>query len=186
LDYRYDDDPPTQQVRPAPRKEATQQFPPTPPEQLTVGSQTGIGLSSETIGTQLNISPETTAKINHLLDDKEFKHAIVLNLEIDHVNDLSGVYYEVYANLPAGDKPSRESIYYLGNLGFFVPKGSGVTKRFDLMRPIRAMRDKKAWDGSRLTITFVPHGVIDSKTKQPLPLQPGVRATVERVSVVAR
>jgi Common central domain of tyrosinase/Polyphenol oxidase middle domain len=186
LDYRYDDDPPAQQKRQAPREEATQQFPPTPSEQLAADTQTGIGLTSETIRTQLNISPENLAKINHLLDDKEFKHAIVLNLDIDHVNDLSGVYYEVYANLPAGDKPSRESIYYLGNLGFFVPKGSGVTKRLDLTRPIRAMRDKKVWDGSQLTISFVPRGVVDSKTKQPLPLQPGVRATVERVSVVAR
>lgn len=187
LDYRYDDDPTVQSMaRAAPGREERQQFPPTPPEQLAVSSQTGIELSSETIRAQLNISPDAKSKINHLLEDKEFRHAIVLNLQIDHVKDTSGIYYEIYANLPANENPGDELIYYVGNLGFFVPMNSGITKRFDLTQSIRALRDKKGWDGSQLTITFVPRGLVNSVTRQPLPLKPGVRATIEQISLVGR
>jgi Common central domain of tyrosinase/Polyphenol oxidase middle domain len=188
LDYRYDDDPPVKQMmaRPAPRMEERQQLPSTPPEELAVSSQTGIGLGSEASSAQIKIPPETAAKIKHLLEDKQFLHAIALNLEIDHVKDSSGVYYEIYANLPANEKPVEDSIYYVGNLGLFLPRNSTTTIKFDLTRSIRAMNDKKAWDGSQLTITFVPRGLIDSKTRQPLPLPPGVRATIERVSLLAK
>jgi Common central domain of tyrosinase/Polyphenol oxidase middle domain len=187
LDYRYDDDPRVRTMaRPAPRKIGTQQFPLTPPEQIAVSPETGIHLASETMRVQLKIAPEATAKMKRLLEDKEFRHAVVLNLEIDHVNDTNGIYYEVYADLPANEEPSYKSIHYVGNLGFFVPKDSAITKRFDLTRSIRVMRDKEAWDGSQLTITFVPRGVLNPENRQPLPLQPGVRATIERVSLFAR
>lgn len=188
LDYRYDDDPPVQQMmaRPAPRREEQQQLPSTPPEELAVSSQTGIALSSEATSAQFKIPPETTLKIQHLLEDKKFQHAIVLNLEIDHVKDSSGVYYEIYANLPANQEPARDSIYYVGNLGLFLPGNSLTTIGFDLTPSIRAMNDKKAWNGSQLTITFVPRGLFDGKTRQPLPLPPGVRATIERVSLLGR
>jgi tyrosinase len=185
LDYRYDDDPAAQSMaRPAPSAETPPPSPSTPSEQLAVSSP-GIGLSSETSSTRLTIAPEMATKINQLLDDKQFRHAIVLNLEITHVKDTS-VYYEIYANLPANEKPDYQSIYYVGNLGFFLPKDGGITKRFDLTRSIRAMRDKKVWDGSHLTVTFVPRGLVNSQTGQPLPVQPGVRATIARVTVVGQ
>jgi tyrosinase len=187
LDYRYDDDPPVKQMmaRPAPRREERQQLPSTPPEELAVGSDTGIGLSNEASSTQIKIPPETAAKIKRLLEDKQVLRVIALNLEIDHVKDSSGVYYEIYANLAANEKPPQDLIHYVGSLGLFLPGNSTTTIKFDLTRSIRAQNDKKAWDGSQITITFVPRGLVDSKTRQPLPLPPGVRATIERVSLVA-
>jgi len=187
LNYRYDDDPePSSPSPPAPRIEVQTQFPPTPPEELAVSMEQRIELSGGTVHTQLNISPETNAKISHLLEDKEFKHAIVLNLEIDNVRDSSGMHYEIYANLPATEKPARDSIYYVGNLGLFLSRSAETTLRFDLTRSIRAMSDKKAWDGGQLTITFVPRGLLRQENREPLPLRQGVRATIERVSLVAR
>jgi tyrosinase len=182
LDYRYDDDPAAQGM--ARRAVSTQPLPrpPTPPQQLAVSSP-GLGLSAETGSTQLAISPDAAAKIGQLLDDKQFRHAIVLTLDITHVTNSSAIYYEIYANLPANGKPDYQSIYYVGNLGFFLPKDGGITKTFDLTRSIRAMRDQKVWDGSHLTITFVPRGLVNSQNGQPLPLASGVRATVERVTV---
>ena len=185
LDYRYDDDPPARREHAASAPEPQQDFPPTAPEQLAVSSQTGVGLSNETVRFQLNLSPETEAKINQLLVDKQFEHAIVLNVEVDHAQDPTGIYYEVYVDLPTNKEPAYKSIYYAGNLGFFLPKGSGITKRFNLTESIRALMDQKAWNGNQLTITLVPRGAFGSDG-QPLPLKPGVQATIEKVSLVGR
>jgi hypothetical protein len=186
LDYRYDDDPPVGQMRhAAPRAEPQQEFPTTEPVRLAVSSQTGVGLSNETIRFNLNLSPEAVAKIKQLLEDKQFRHAISLSVEIDQAKEATGIYYEIYTDLPANEEPTYKSIYYVGNLGLFLPKDSGITKRFDLTRSIRALMDKNAWDGSHLTITLVPRGSL-SPDEKPLPLKAGVQATIKQVSLFGR
>jgi len=186
LDYRYDDDPKVtgQSKRRAAPPQVTRQFlPAAQPEQLPVTAQTGINLTSDTTQTQITLAPDTASRINQLMQGKR---AIVLSLQIDHVKDTDGVIYEIYANLPANEKPARNSIYFVGSMGFFTAWDGSVTKTFDLTQPIRTLQDKKAWNANQLTITFVPRGPINAKTKQPLPLQPSVRAVVGGVSLAGQ
>jgi tyrosinase len=187
LDYRYDDEPQAGAMarRAEAQAEALQQFPTTPPGQIAVSPQTGVGLSNETIQFQLALTAEAAAKINQLLQDKQFRHAIVLNVDVGQADEPTGVYYQVFVDLPADQTPTSHSIYYVGNLGLFLPKGAGVTKRFELIPAIRALMDKKALDASQLTITLVPRGLVSPDGK-PLPLQPGVQATIKQVSLIAR
>ncbi len=188
LQYRYDDDPPVRKmVRPAPRgEEAPRPLPLTQPEQLAVNPQAGVELSNMPARAQLEISPQIAEKINRLLEDKEYSHAIVLKLDVDHVKDSSGVAYEIYADLPGNQEANHQSIYYVGTLGLFLPRNAKTTVHFDLTRTIRALSQKQAWSASQLSITFVPRGLVDAKTGQPLPLEPGSRATIDRISLVAR
>ncbi len=187
LDYRYDDEPQAGAMarRASARAAVAQQFPPTPPEQIAVSPQTDVGLSNETLHFQLALTADAAARINQLLEDKQFSHAIVLNLAVGQADEPTGVYYQVFADLPADQTPTYKSIYYVGNLGLFLPKGAEVTKRFELIPAIRALMDQKAWDASQLTITLVPRGLVNPDGT-PLPLQPGVQATIRKVSVVAQ
>jgi hypothetical protein len=191
LGYRYDDDPPASSpAAPAPPAppppESQQAFPPTPPAEMAVATETGIALSNEPTHAQINISADAKAKIAQMLVDKQYKHAFVLNLEIDHVQDSGGVSYEIYAGLPANEKPARDSIYYVGTLGLFLHRGAETSLKFDVTKTIRAMHDKNVWSGNDLAISFVPHGLLNPQNQQPEALQPGVRATIERVSLLAQ
>jgi hypothetical protein len=185
LDYRYDDQQAGAMKRARAQTEPVQQFPPNPPEQIAVSPQTGAGLSNEAIHLQLALPADTAAKINRLLEDKQFRHAIVLNLQIAEAQQPTGVYYQVFVDLPAEETPSSRSIYFVGNLGLFLPRGGGVTKGFQVMPAIRALMDKKSWDAKKLTVTLVPRGLYNPDGT-PLPLNPGVQATVRQLSLVAR
>jgi hypothetical protein len=185
LDYRYDDDPQVkgQSGRPATPSQVTKQFAPAQAEPLPVTAPTGINLSAGNAQAQITLPPDTRSKIANLMRDKR---TIYLSLRIDHIKNTGGVFYEVYANLPANQTPARQSIYFVGNLGFFTSWDGSVTKAINLTQSLRALEDKKAWNGSQLTLTFVPRGPVDARTKRPLPLQPGVRAVIERIGLVGR
>ena len=157
---------------------------PAPPQKIAVSTE-AAGLSNETIHFNLKLSADAAEKINGALADKQLSQAIVLNVDIEDAQDPTGVYYEVYVDLPADQTPSFGSIYYVGNLGLFLPKGAGMTKRLELIPAIRALMNKKAWNASQLTITLVPRGLL-SPDRTPLPLKPGVQATIKQVSLVAR
>ena len=186
LDYRYDDEPQAGAMKRARAQAApTQQFPPNPSEQIAVSAQTGAGLSNEVMHLQLALSADTAAKINRLLEDKQYRHAIVLNIQIADAQQPTGVYYQVFVDLPADQTPSSRSIYFVGNLGLFLSPGGGVTKGFEVMPAIRALIDKSSWDANKLTVTLVPRGLYNPDGT-PLPLNPGVQATVRQLSLVAR
>ena len=184
LDYRYDDEKQAGGRASRTSSKETTPFSPAPPQQIAVSTE-AAGLSNETIHFNLKLSADAAEKINGVLVDKQFSHGIVLNIDIEDAQEPTGVYYEVYVDLPADQTPSFGSIYYVGNLGLFLPKGSGITKRLELIPAIRALMDKKAWNASQLTITLIPRGLL-SPDRKPLPLKPGVQATIKQVSLVAR
>jgi hypothetical protein len=189
LDYRYDDDPPAggdggksgrRMGEPAP---GAQQAAAAPVESLPVTAPKGAELDIKNTREPIDIPAETAARIRQALDGQ--RH-ILLALHFDHVKSKGGVVYEIYANLPDGQTPARDSIYYAGNLGFFVDWDGSVVKTLDVTKTIRALQDKHAWKDNRLILTFVPRGDLNAQTKEPLPLEPGVRAVLEEVGLGAR
>ncbi|HYO15480.1 MAG TPA: hypothetical protein VE685_19980 [Thermoanaerobaculia bacterium] len=70
--------------------------------------------------------------------------------------EKAGVYFDVYANLPAGKKPDPASPYYVGALSSFGPKGAKVG--FDITRLVRKLEAEGGWMGD-LKLTFVRRGL---------------------------
>jgi len=129
-----------------------------------------------------------------MLADREKPHAVVLNLNGVEFQGNPGSYYEVYINLPwpFRESPDFHCIYYVGNLSLFLPRKAGHAAHktgmvsFDLTRLIQTMKEEKAWSGKELTVTFVPQEPIPPEGEKQREAKPGVRATVESISLVAK
>jgi hypothetical protein len=195
LDYRYDDDPPDWIIwRPPVVAIARQQFPPGPPEQLAVSAVSKVQLATEPVRVELKLSPDATAKIDRLLGDREKAHSVVLNLNGVDFPGNPGSYYEVYINLPWPwrEPPDFHCFYYVGNLSLFLPRRATheghkpATVSFDLTRFIQTLKQQKAWTGDQLTVTFVLQRPIPPEGEKPREMKPGVRATVENITLVAK
>ncbi len=193
LDYRYDDDPPEWIIwhPPVPGLLA-KQFPPGPPEQLAASEITKIELATEPVHIELKLSSDAAARIDRLLADREKAHAIVLNLEGIEYGGNPGTYYEVYINLPWPwrEPPDFHCIYYVGNLGLFLPRRATHHKpgmvSFDLTRLIETLKEKKAWTPGQLTVTFVLQHPIPPSGEEAREMKPGIRATIQKIALVAK
>ena len=186
LDYRYDDDPPAKgqsKRRIAATAQAAQPPAPMQIEPLQVNAPKGIDLNTKNAQAPIELPADTFQKIGQALQEQR---RILLILQIDHVKSAGGVVYEIYANLPHGTAPARDSAYFVGTLGVFTAWDGSVTKSFNLTRAIRTFQDKNARKTDQLNITFVPRGPINAQTKEPLPLEPGVRAVIEEVRLGVR
>ncbi|HEY0513596.1 MAG TPA: tyrosinase family protein [Thermoanaerobaculia bacterium] len=115
-----------------------------------------------------------------------------------------GVYYEVYANLPAGAAPDRKSPNYVGNLAVFgqladgtpahahgdVGKpgekslATGATLSYDVQRLIDRLRGQPGYKGD-LKLDFVPKGLVPPKNRpQKESLAPVREVRFSRVKLV--
>jgi hypothetical protein len=90
-----------------------------------------------------------------------------------------GGIYQVYLNLPAGQKANPQGPYFLGNISIFGdPEHTGeMTRSFDITAKIRALRQK----GGKVHLTFVRE-----KLGPPIPGPEGAEETLsfKRVSIV--
>ena len=195
LDYRYDDDPPSWIIwHPPWVAVAARQIAPGPPEKLAVREESKVELAAEPVHIELKLSADAESKIDRMLADREKPHAVVLNLNGVEFQGNPGSYYEVYINLPwpFREPPDFHCIYYVGNLSLFLPRKAGHAAHktgmasFDLTRLIQTMKEEKAWSGKELTVTFVPQEPIPPEGEKQREAKPGVRATVESVSLVAK
>jgi hypothetical protein len=195
LDYRYDDDPPEWILwRPPLVAIAREQITPGPPEKLAVSSESKVELATEPVHIQLKMSSDAAGKIDRMLADREKAHSVVLNLNGVEYQGNPGSYYEVYINLPwpLREPPDFHCIYYVGNLALFLPRRAdheghkpGIVS-FDLTRLIQTMKEQKSWTGDELTVTFVPQQPIPPAGEKPREVKPGIRATVESITLVAK
>jgi tyrosinase len=188
LSYRYDDDP----LLPPPNAPmhlagAANRFSSQPPVKLLPRTELNVELNEETKSANLKLPVDIKEKILALLGDTQLQHAVLLNLVLSNVQDSSGLHYEIYANLPAGQSPARESIYFIGNLGLFLHRGPHeTTVNLSMSRYLTATRDQSIWDQGQLTLTFVPRAVLDPATHKPVPLPSGPRVTIVAASIEGR
>jgi tyrosinase len=92
---------------------------------------------------------------------------VVLSIEQINFDKNPGVGYEIYINLPEGEKPSYKSPHYAGTLHFFGlyhvkadAKRSQV--QFDISRVAAYLMEKQQW-AQQLRITYVPRGPLGEK-----------------------
>jgi hypothetical protein len=93
-------------------------------------------------------------------------HARALRLRGIDYDERSGVYYEIYVNLPEGTEPAYPSPYYAGLLAPFAMRhtvhrdGHEVAVAdYDLTDLLERQLRQGLWDGDRVSVTFVPQGV---------------------------
>jgi hypothetical protein len=88
--------------------------------------------------------------------------------------EKAGVYFDVYANLPAGVKPDPAGPYYVGALSSFGPKGAKVG--FDVTKLVEKLEAEGRWTGD-LKLTFVRRGL------EPPPGQPRLEVVEDAPAV---
>jgi hypothetical protein len=196
LNYRYDDDPP-EWILSYPLVHGAviaTQFPTTPAEQLAVTSPVKVELGAEPATLELKLSPGSDAKISRLLNDREMAHAVILELQGVDFGGNSGFYYEVYVNLPRvwPEPPNFHCPFWIGNLAVFVPRKAAhavhksTNVSLDLTRLIRYLKDQKAWTPNQLTVTFVLQQPIPPEGQKPPETKLGVRATIDKITILAK
>ena len=196
LDYRYDDDPPEWALSYPLTHGAivAAQLPASPMEQLAVSPAAKVELGLESVTIDLKMSPGSDAKISRLLNDRETAHVVILSAQGVEFAGNGGFYYEVYVNLPRSlpGPPDFHCPYWIGNLAVFVPRTTPKTGHkspnvnFDLSRLIRYLKDQKAWVPDQMTVTLVLRQPIQAKGQKPPETKPGVRATIDRITILAK
>lgn len=96
----------------------------------------------------------------------------------------TGVYFEVYAELPEGAAASPDSPLYLGTLASFGPKGKeGTTVSYDVTQLVHRLEAEGRWDGD-LSLTFVRRGLQPAPGQPALETAPGKPVKIKRVRLV--
>jgi hypothetical protein len=97
----------------------------------------------------------------------EEKGELVLSLEGIAFDRPPGVYYEVYLNLPTGEKATPESAHHVGSLSFFGlghhhgdrghgAAGAPLNVRFAVPESLRKLIEEGKVDPKDLKVTFTP------------------------------
>jgi Common central domain of tyrosinase/Polyphenol oxidase middle domain len=121
-----------------------------------------IELAAEPVSFPIELQ-KIQARLSQILGSKDQ----TLFLELDNVEAEAqpGVVWEVFVGLPAGAEANAKSPYFVGSLSLF---GSGVHseahgefKPAHFLYPLnRALREALKTNPERLTVTFVPVGVL--------------------------
>jgi hypothetical protein len=202
LDYRYDDDqnistafvlhapPVTAQAVEA--KRARQALTGSPVAAAAAGRSQ---LTEAPLTVTLPLAREVSTQLKAFLAPSAGRRFV---LEVDDIQyDKSpGVYYEVYLNLPAGDKPDFHNPSFVGNLSFFAlkphqmaktgapaPPQRGGTRDFDVTKVVSGLMARNSWNDSQVSVTFVARGLVDRNGEQ-LAINPGAKASFGKVTIV--
>jgi hypothetical protein len=119
------------------------------------------------------------------------KTKLVLSISGIDFDKRPEIHYQVYLNLPKGEKPDYKSVYFIGNLSFFSFDLHGNHSHhapeinFDITQTVRSLRSRNLWGGAKQSVTFVTQWLVDSN-ENPLPVPPGVRVrfTTIRISAI--
>jgi hypothetical protein len=165
LGYRYDDDPPPNILafilRQNPPREVAVN---TPGLLYRLEKKQELGAQRATVSVPL--SKETRAALIKAPRDSK---ALILSVDDIRFEKNPGIYYEVYLNLPAKTEPDSNSIYHVGNIGFFGAKGHGARGHkvaFDVTEAVQALQKANAWNDQELNVTFIMRGLIPPKGRK--------------------
>ncbi|HTQ79513.1 MAG TPA: hypothetical protein VMM92_05930 [Thermoanaerobaculia bacterium] len=111
-----------------------------------------VSLGNAPVQIEIPLTADARKRIEELADQTGGH----LRLAIDGIKLLHpGAAFEIYLNLPEGQRPPLESPYRVGNLSLFSEPGgtNGLTRTFDILDKVRALRHHGKWDG-RLVLTI--------------------------------
>jgi len=197
LDYRYDDDPTTMgQIRPVQHVAAQAVVPAAARTVLATAKGAAangrINLSEVPVTVAISIPETATPRINDMVARKT-ENKLILQLEDLQYEKSGGVYYEVYLDLPAGEKPEAKSPNFVGALSPFALKphaapghplkvASKVAAEYDISNIVRMLSARGAWNAKEATVTLVPRGLVD-REGEPLPLPKVSGVSLGQISI---
>ena len=87
--------------------------------------------------------------------------------------NVPGIVYDVYVDLPRGVVPKADDPHYAGTINFYaaLPKPTSTFISFEVTKALRSLRRN-----APVTITFIPSGALD----------PEARPAVARIELVAQ
>lgn len=215
LDYRYDDDRSLTNIR-IPFAAAEVEV--ATFAQSNSGDDGGIDrtLLGESVGEDmielgarpkrvpLQLREEARDRIAALAQAEEavpVEERVVVNVEgVQFDEQHPGVAYEVYLNLPEGQRPNFQSDYYVGNIGFFgvgtyeAEGGHGghpADLSFDVTNIVRVLRERGEWREGEASVSFVMRGLVPVAEEEESTeafadqAEPPGRPRIERVTITA-
>jgi hypothetical protein len=161
---------------------------PDPPPEITV--QQGLRLGQAQAQARIPVTAETKRALTRLADrSAQGPSNVSLVLEDIRLDQPAEVYYEVYVNLPANERPVYTSPSYVGNLDFFGPSPQGKHRDMPLRRSLSILpayvrlRASGRWsDDEEIRVTFVPRGYTDDEAPARV-LKERPQATIGRVAL---
>jgi hypothetical protein len=159
LGYQYDGVPVNnvqlcnQQTPPAPGPEAVP-APPAAAQELAATPERAVTLGSAPVKVSVPIPAGSRQRMGGLAEagQPEKLRLVIEGLElVDH-----GGVYDVYMNLPQGQKPDPKGPHFVGHLALFGHAGHGQesSRSFDITDDLRRIQQRGAWDG-QINLTFV-------------------------------
>jgi len=109
-------------------------------------------LGSASVTVDVPLPPDASQRIASLPEGKR------LRLVIEGLKQLHpGGIYEIYLNLPEGQKPDPNGPHHLGNLALYTDPESTpeMSRGFDITDTVKALRGRGQWKGA-VKLTFVP------------------------------
>lgn len=204
LNYRYDDDPPLVARRGIARDEelVTARGAAVDPE-LLAASESGVELGSAPITVELTVPAETRSALSRAVAEDAGTSRLRLEVEGIEVDEDPGIVYELYLNPPDAASEAPDESHFVGHVSFFGAKRArtpgeethvhgGVRHTFDVSSVVQDLRAQGRWDEDRLTVSFVPLGLLPPPDYEPTEEAATTRAAPEpqpavriaRVSIV--
>ena len=121
----------------------------------SVGVPGGIALGAQRvfINASVNLSPETLSNTaRHIF-------LVISGIQFDRPPEA---HYEIYFNKPPSIQPDLRSIYFVGNLTFFVTRNTSYSQRFDISNLFRVQLEVGLAGVDVARITLVLQGVPDA------------------------
>jgi hypothetical protein len=139
----------------------------------------------------LPLSSKAEEILRSTLERNPSRHVVLEITDIQYERS-PGVYYEVYLNLPENVSPSPKSPYFVGNLSFFAlmphhrrPNSSagGGSSDFNATKVVSMLRTEHKWNSSEVSVTFAPTTGLVNKQGQPVPVEPGNKASLGAITL---
>ncbi|MEA2600401.1 MAG: hypothetical protein QOF89_1393 [Acidobacteriota bacterium] len=138
-------------------------------------------LGSAPVTVEVPLPPDASQRIASLPQGKH------LRLVIEGLKQVQpGAIYEVYLNLPEGQRPDPNGPHHLGNLALYTDPESTpeISRGFDITDAVKALRGRGQWKGPvRLTFVRERLGSPPATTEG---AEPGAFYRFKRVSIVER
>jgi hypothetical protein len=149
------------------------------PGGLAASAPGAYDLGSQPVTVEIPLPPDASQRI---ASPPPGKH---LRLVIEGLKQVQpGAIYEVYLNLPEGQRPDPNGPHHLGNLALYTdPENTPEMSRgFDITDTVKALRARGQWKGGPLKLTFVRERL----GTQPEAAESGAFLRFKRVAIVER
>ncbi|MGH2706876.1 MAG: tyrosinase family protein [Actinomycetota bacterium] len=197
LHYRYDDEAPPVARRAFAAREMVAAAGGNPPR-LLAATEEPIELGSWPITVSVGLPEEAKAVMSRVAAAPAEAPNTHLNVEGIQIDRDPGVVYEIYLNFPEADETADPHTHHF--VGYVTTFGAqhhpraaeqhqapgGLRHTYDITNLVYELTARGLWDEDRVTVTFVPRGLLPPPGAPPAPrveAGPQPRVRIGRVSV---